>query len=121
MSDFEAVGTQFVQHYYNTFDVDKNNLAGLYSDQSMLTFDTEQFLGAQSIIEKLAQLPPLKHTVTSSQYQPTINNGIICFISGTINIDGDANPIAFAQVFHLQVGGTQGYYVHNDMFRMNIG
>ena len=121
MTDFQAVGTQFVQHYYTVFDQDKSGLSSLYDQGSMLSWEDEQFLGAQPIMEKLSGLPKLCHQVTCAQYQPTVNNGIICFIVGTIQIDGDENKIPFAQVFHLQVGGTQGYYVHNDMFRMNIG
>lgn len=50
---FEQVGKQFVEHYYNTFDSNRVGLAGLYIEQSMMTYEGEQFLGVQQIMEKL--------------------------------------------------------------------
>ena len=44
---FDEVGRQFVEHYYNTFDSARNNLAVLYTDASMLSYEGEQFLGVQ--------------------------------------------------------------------------
>lgn len=119
MTDFETVGKQFVEHYYSTFDTGRANLGQLYAEGSMLTFENEQFLGSQNIMEKLNGLPSIKHAIITQDYQPTVNNGIIAFVTGQLAIDGSENGIPFSQIFHLQVGGQQGYYVHNDFFRQN--
>ena len=118
MSDFAAVGKQFIDHYYNVFDTDRAQLAPLYAPESMLTFEGEQFLGFDQIGGKLGALPSIKHNIQTTDYQPTMNNGIVAFVTGELSIDGD-QAIKFSQVFHLATGGTQGYYVHNDLFRMN--
>ena len=52
MVDFNAVGTQFVEHYYKVISTDRGNLANLYSPESMLTFEGEQFQGAEAIVAK---------------------------------------------------------------------
>ena len=39
----------FTDHYYNTFDTNRPALAGLYQDQSMLTFEGQTFTGAQQV------------------------------------------------------------------------
>ena len=70
----------------------------------MLTFEGEQFKGIASIGEKYGGLPSIKHKVDTADYHPTIQNGIIAFITGEISIDG-GNPIKFSQVFSLAVGG----------------
>ena len=101
---FEEVGKQFVNHYYTVFDTQRDQLASLYTDQSMLTYEGEQFLGVQQIMGKLGAMPSIKHDIVTLDAQPTINNGIIAFVSGNLNIDGGA-PIKFAQTFHLAVGG----------------
>ena len=108
MTDFAGVGQQFVEHYFTTFDGDRNNLAVLYTDQSMMTYENEQFMGVQGICEKLGGLPNIKHQITTADYQPTVNNGIIAFVVGQLSID-DGPPMNFTQVFHLAVGGTNGY------------
>merc|ERR1719468_265013 len=118
-TDFQGVGDQFVQHYFNTFDSNRNELAGLYTEGSMMTYEGEQFMGVQGIMEKLSGLPGIQHKVVTSDYQPTMNNGIIAFVVGTLSIEGGP-PMNFTQVFPLAVGGNNGYYVHNDIFRLSI-
>ena len=65
MADFETVGKQFIAHYYNQFDTDRSQLGPLYNDESMLTFEGEQFLGKDKIGEKLGALPSIKHHVAT--------------------------------------------------------
>lgn len=59
MTDFQSVGTQFVQHYYTTIDSNRANLATLYSQESMLSFEGEQYLGVEAIMGKLQSLPSM--------------------------------------------------------------
>ena len=37
----------FTDHYYNLFDTNRSALAGLYQDQSLLTFEGVRFQGPQ--------------------------------------------------------------------------
>jgi hypothetical protein len=53
--DFQALGTQFVQFYYTTFDTNRQGLMSLYTDDSMLTFEGEQIKGMQNIFTKLSE------------------------------------------------------------------
>ncbi|KAL3257930.1 hypothetical protein ABHI18_006450, partial [Aspergillus niger] len=47
---------QFVQFYYQTFDSDRQQLAGLYRDTSMLTFENASMMGVAPIMDKLMGL-----------------------------------------------------------------
>ena len=82
MSDFNEIGKQFVTHFYSIFNQPKENLIQLFSDQSMLSFEGEQFLGQNSIYEKLSSFGKVDHNVTTLDCQPTTNNGILAFVSG---------------------------------------
>merc|ERR1719152_1138854 len=95
---FNEIGTQLYTHYYQTFDTNRAGLAGLYGDTSMMTFEGEQFQGAQGI------------------------TGIIVFVTGNLIVDGGAaTPLKFAQVFHLAPTPQGSWFIQNDMFRLNIG
>eukprot|EP00440_Ansanella_granifera_P068347 gb/GFBE01074149.1/.p1 GENE.gb/GFBE01074149.1/~~gb/GFBE01074149.1/.p1 ORF type:complete len:123 (+),score=35.63 gb/GFBE01074149.1/:1-369(+) len=120
---FQQIGEQFCQHYYQTFDSNRAGLMPLYSDQSMLTFEGEQFQGAQNITQKLASLPftKVQHQIVKCDCQPSMNDGVLIFVTGNLLVDDNQNPLKFAQVFHLMKGPTGNYYCHNDMFRLNIG
>ena len=39
----------FTDHYYNTFDTNRQSLQSLYQDQSMLTFEGQKFMGPQQV------------------------------------------------------------------------
>ena len=119
MSDFTEIGTQFVNHFYQTFNSGKETLMALFSDQSMLTFEGEQFMGQQAIYDKISSFGKLTHSDLTLDIQPSANNGIVVFVSGSLQID--ENPaMMFTEVFHLQQGGAQGYFVLNDIFRLNL-
>ena len=91
----------------------------MFTAESMLTFEGEQFLGQQAIYDKLTGIGTLSHKINTLDCQPSVNEGIICFVAGELSIDGGP-AMMFTEVFHLQKGGTQGYFVHNDIFRLNL-
>ncbi|PSC70930.1 Nuclear transport factor 2 [Micractinium conductrix] len=122
MADPEAVAKAFTDHYYATFDTARNNLAGLYQDQSMLTFEGQKFQGTQAILQKLTSLPfqQCKHHISSLDAQPSLSGGVLVFVTGQLLPEGETNPLKFSQTFHLApVGGS--YVVTNDLFRLNYG
>lgn len=122
MSDPDAVAKAFTDHYYSTFDTNRPNLASLYQDQSILTFEGQKFQGTQQITEKLGGLPfqSCQHRVVSLDAQPSVGGGLLVFVTGQLITDGESKPLNFSQTFHLMpVGGN--FIVTNDMFRLNYG
>jgi hypothetical protein len=121
-NDPNAVAKAFTDHYYSTFDNNRPALASLYQEQSMLTFEGQQFQGQQSIMDKLSGLPfqSVQHRVVSLDGQPSVGGGLVVFVTGQLITDGESKPLNFSQVFCLMnVGGN--YVVTNDMFRLNYG
>ena len=122
---FDSIGKQFVDHYYKTFDSNRAQLHSLYAATSMLSFENEQFQGVDAIIKKLTSLPfsQVKHEIVTTDCQPNCtNNGVIVLVTGTLLVDGGAQPLKYAQCFHLVPSPTgAGYFVANDMFRLNYG
>merc|ERR1719456_79748 len=121
---FAQIGEQFCAHYYQTFDTNRQALLPLYMEQSLLTFEGEQFQGSQSIVQKLCsmQFTKVQHEIVKADHQPNpMNGGVLVFVTGNLKVDDSPNPLKFAEVFHLSVGGASGWYVQNLMFRLNIG
>eukprot|EP00993_Chasmostoma_nieuportense_P005062 NODE_5701_length_622_cov_321.931313_g5537_i0.p2 GENE.NODE_5701_length_622_cov_321.931313_g5537_i0~~NODE_5701_length_622_cov_321.931313_g5537_i0.p2 ORF type:complete len:122 (-),score=35.93 NODE_5701_length_622_cov_321.931313_g5537_i0:196-561(-) len=121
MTDFNAVGKAFVQHYYNTFDTNRQALSALYRDSSLMTFEGAQLQGQANIIQKLMSLTfrSVKHETQTIDCQPSQNNGILVMVSGMLKTDED-QPQKFSQLFHLMQEGAN-FWVSNDMFRLNYG
>jgi hypothetical protein len=118
----DEIAKAFTTHYYNTFDTARANLAPLYQDQSLLTFEGLKFQGTQQIIGKLTSLPfqQCKHHISSLDAQPSLSGGVLVFVTGQLLADNETNPLKFSQTFHLApVGGS--YVVTNDLFRCGAG
>eukprot|EP01101_Sappina_pedata_P012029 TRINITY_DN8191_c0_g1_i1.p2 TRINITY_DN8191_c0_g1~~TRINITY_DN8191_c0_g1_i1.p2 ORF type:complete len:138 (+),score=64.17 TRINITY_DN8191_c0_g1_i1:48-416(+) len=115
------IAEAFVTHFYGVFDSNRAQLTGLYRDESMLTFEGQNFLGAQSIVQKLSTLGEIRHAVSQKDVQPTFGGAIIVFVVGQLSIGG-GNPLNFSEVFTLNPipGQAGGFYVHNDIFRLSI-
>ncbi|KAJ7460947.1 hypothetical protein B0H11DRAFT_1736406 [Mycena galericulata] len=121
-ANIDAVAGQFVDYYYQTFDSDRKNLAPLYRDTSMLTFEGDQIAGTAAIVEKLASLPfqKVQHKVTTKDAQPSSGTvaSLLVSVTGMLVVDDSPNPLQFSQIFHLIPEGGS-YYVFNDIFRLN--
>ncbi|KAE8135712.1 hypothetical protein BDV38DRAFT_272553 [Aspergillus pseudotamarii] len=123
MADFNSVARQFVEFYYNTFDTNRSQLAGLYRDHSMLTFETESILGSVRIVEKLNALPFQKvaHKVNTLDAQPSNENGgILVVVTGALLVDEEQRPMNYTQTFQL-LPDSGSYFVFNDFFRLVYG
>ena len=122
---FDSIGKQFVDHYYKTFDSNRAQLGSLYGNDSMLTFENDQFRGADALIKKLTSLPfaQVQHQIVTTDCQPNLSNhGVIVLVTGTLIVDGGATPLKYAQTFHIApLPNNAGYICVNDMFRLNYG
>ncbi|KAE8158878.1 hypothetical protein BDV40DRAFT_8189 [Aspergillus tamarii] len=123
MADFQAVAQQFVQFYYNTFDTNRQSLAGLYRDHSMLTFENASIQGVAGIIEKLTSLPFVKvqHQVGTFDAQPSnTEGGILVMVTGALLVDDEQKSLNYTQTFQL-LPDAGSYFVFNDIFRLVYG
>lgn len=88
----------------------------------MLTFESAQFQGTESILTKLVELPfqNVQHKVETFDVQPASAGGsdLLVMATGALIVDGSEQPLKFSQVFHLVPDGNS-YYVLNDIFRLN--
>jgi len=118
--DFNAVAQQFVAYYYETFDQARPNLAALYRDNSMLTFESTATLGATAIVQKLVDLPfgAIKHRIDTTDAQPSNEaGGIIVLVTGALQPEGEERPMSYVQTFQLLPEGGS-YYIFNDVFKL---
>ncbi|KAH7088086.1 hypothetical protein FB567DRAFT_331161 [Paraphoma chrysanthemicola] len=121
---YETVGKEFVQFYYATFDSNRAGLAGLYRDQSMLTFEAQGTLGTAAIVEKLQNLPfqQIQHRTDTIDTQPVGEEGVLVLVTGALLVEGSDRPMGFTQSFQLRkeigANGQENWYVFNDIFRL---
>ncbi|CAK9146818.1 unnamed protein product [Ilex paraguariensis] len=120
----EMVGRAFVDHYYQLFDNDRASLCSLYQPTSILTFEGQIIQGVDDISRKLNQLPfdQCHHLISTIDSQPSaFAGGIIVFVSGSLQLQGEDHPLRFSQMFHLIPKLQGAFFVQNDIFRLNYG
>lgn len=118
---FQEVGESFAKFYYEAFDSNRASLMPLYTSESMLTFEGEQFVGAEAIVKRLTAMPvtTVAHVITTIDCQPTTASGVLVFVVGQLKTDND-RPHGFSQAFHLVPSGPGNYTVLNDLFRLSL-
>lgn len=122
-SKFAEIGKQFLDHYYKLFQGDRNQLAPLYGDNSLLTFEGVQCMGRQNIIAKLTglQFQACQITRISEDFQPDPVGGIEAMITGKIVVEANGNPIQFCHSFRLGKDAQGNWNVSNETFRLHYG
>jgi Nuclear transport factor 2 (NTF2) domain len=87
----------------------------------MMTFEGQQYQGPEAIVNKLSAIGAVRHTVKTTDIQPTFSeNALVIFVTGSIQIGGE-NPLHYSEIFILVSTAPQQYYVHNSIFRLNYG
>ncbi|XAR69596.1 hypothetical protein NMG60_11001249 [Bertholletia excelsa] len=120
----EMVGRSFVDHYYHLFDNDRSSLSSLYQPISMLTFEGQMIQGVDEISDKLNHLPfdQCHHAISTVDVQSSPSTGgILVFVSGSLCLAGEEHSLRFSQMFHLIPTGQGGFFVQNEIFRLNYG
>merc|ERR1711997_856161 len=122
--DLNAIGKAFVEHYYTLFDGNRLQLADLYQDTSMLSYENEQYAGKKDIMAKLCNgvfFRKIQHIPKTLDVQPSGANGLMIMVTGELTVDEEPNPIKYGQMFHLLPTDTtmKRFWLHNDIFRLN--
>lgn len=120
--EFKTIGESFIQQYYTMFDSDimtRASLANFYRNESMLTFEGQQFMGKEAIEGKLKSLTfqKINHAISSVDCQPTFDGGVVVMVVGQLKTDDDP-PHQFLQTFVLK--GPE-FFVQHDLFRLCLG
>lgn len=119
---FTDLGTGFVKQYYQFFGSNRAQCAGIYRDNSLMTWSGEQMAGVASIMAKFAALP-----FTRAQFNPQeiqcqpiggANNSVLVVVQGELFIEGERHNLAYNDVFHLTLDAAGQWYVANQMFRI---
>ncbi|KAJ2744185.1 Nuclear transport factor 2 [Coemansia sp. BCRC 34301] len=121
MSNINDIAKQFVEYYYRAFDSDRNSLAALYRDMSMMSWEGTQIRGSKGIVEKIVSLPfkRVAHKVTTIDTQPSLPNvnAVVIVVTGQLLVDEETKPQQYTQMFQLVE--ENGFFIYNDIFRLN--
>merc|ERR1712194_36052 len=112
----------FAQHYYQLFDTNREGLAALFLNESMMTFEGEQSAGTERIMQKLRSLSftKVKHAITKCDCQPNpFNGGVIVSVLGTMLVNDESNALNFSEIFHL-APHDKSYVIVNNIFRLMV-
>eukprot|EP01084_Bolivina_argentea_P196855 337439_1 len=118
------IGKSFVEHYYRLFDSNRVQLAPLFQDASMLSFENEGFQGKDKIMNKLVngvKFKKIQHQPKTLDVQPSGSGGLIVMVTGKLIIDNEKNPLLYSETFQLLPTDKQmkQFWVHNCIFRLN--
>ncbi|KAJ1310066.1 hypothetical protein OPQ81_006818 [Rhizoctonia solani] len=117
--DPAAITEQLATFYYQALSGDRSQLANIYKGDSILTWEGNQFQGAGAIVEKHTAFPTgVQFKVVTKDFQ-IAGDKMIVLVTGQLITEPGANPVHFSQSFTLAADGVGGFYVANDLFRLN--
>ena len=108
------IGVQFLQAFFTP----NTDISNFYGNDSILSFESETYIGRDEIIGKLKNLQ-VSNIPNNYSVQPS-NNGILIFCSGNFQIAGESNQMPFLRcIFLVNSGGS--YYIKNDIYKITFG
>lgn len=107
------IGSQFLSAFFTP----GCNISSFYGNDSILTVETDVFFGQQQIMEKLGSIN-LAFNPNNYEVQPS-NNGLVMYVSGQCQIQGEQNRLPFSRVIFL-AAQNGSYYVKNDILKISL-
>ena len=108
------IGLQFLKAFFSQ----NADISNFYGNDSILTFESDNFVGKEEIVGKLKNLQvntiPKNYSV-----QPSVN-GILIYFSGMFQIAGEQNQMPFTRVVFL-ANNNGSYYIKNDIYKVTFG
>ena len=119
MPPFEQVGRGFIGQYYNCLSGDRNQLGGIYRENSLVTWCGGQFLGTNNVMPKIMSLGFNRSQWKQEEIdcQPMQNNAILIVIQGQVRIEGEGHALRYNDCQLLQQD-QQGWYIQHQVFRI---
>jgi len=119
MPPFEQCGRGFINQYYNVLAGDRNQLAGVYRNNTLVTWCGGQYMGLDNIMPKMLSLGFNRSQWKQDEVdcQPMQNNGILIVIQGQVRIEGEEHPLRFNDVQILQQD-QQGWHIQHQVFKI---
>ena len=121
--DFNVIATQFVTFFYNSLDININNLIDvngkfLYKDNSEMCIQGIMVKGPEQIYQKIIELHNRNchHNVDSIDVVTSGSRRLNILVTGRIQLDGFI--YAFTEYFHLASGKKEGeWWIQSDIIR----
>jgi hypothetical protein len=122
MPVFEQVGRGFTGQWYQHIAGDRNQLAGVYRNESLVTWCNDKFQGIDQIMTKLTQGLQFGRSQWKAEEvdcQPVNGPGpqVLVTIQGQVRIEGENHALRFNDVQFLKQD-QQGWHISNQIFRI---
>ncbi|XP_060553317.1 uncharacterized protein LOC132714447 [Ruditapes philippinarum] len=120
---YKDIGEYFAKQYYQMYDTGNiDQLASMYHDSALLTFEGDQKQGKEAIRAKHGVLAAKTcHNITTIDCQPTYNdNGVTVSIVGQIKTEGEDKVLGFTHMFIIRPFEDGNFYITNEVFRLAL-
>jgi hypothetical protein len=119
MPPFEQVGRGFSGQWYQCIAGNRAQLAGVYRNNSLVTWCNDRFQGIDQIMTKLVSLQFNQSQWKADEVdcQPRNDGGVLVVTNGQVRIDGEEHALRFNDVMILQQD-QQGWHIANQIFRI---
>jgi hypothetical protein len=111
-----------MNQFYALYDNDaaRTNLRDFYdANDSILVYAGEIFYGVDKIIAKYSNLPRVvERNITTSDYQPTNDAGVILNIFGRLKMQDASNKSYYSEMFIIKPRVT-AFYIQHHHFRFS--
>ena len=113
--------TNFLNAYYGAMMNNRPSMANFYNDSSILSYEGDNRAGLKEIKDKFEGLSfkTIQFNFENHDFQPTPMGGLLVSVNGKLLMDGE-NNFGFYQIFHLVPDNNGGWFLSNDMFRLEI-
>lgn len=118
--NYRRITEEFCKYYYFLYDTNFFQLNGLYLPDSYFTYLDEEFVGFNSLYEKIRQnnIYKFTHHKMNITSQPVGEKTLLIMTTGCLTINDSIFQQKFAETILLQRDDNNNFFVNRTIFRL---
>ena len=118
--NYRKITEEFCKTYYSIYDNDFLKLENIYKPESIFTYLDEEFVGFQSVSERIKQynIWKFKHGNININAQPIGQKSLLINITGLISVNNSMIEQRFVETILLQRDNDDIFYIYHTMFKV---
>lgn len=120
-NNYQELGNEFINHYYNNFDNSFFELVNVFENDSKFTFLDDEVIGFHNFYNLLVNkhcFTSVNHIIDKIKTQPLGDKTLIIQVNGRISVNNQ-EYLHFAETFVLQYKfSTNTFSVHSNIFSL---
>ena len=117
---YKQIANDFIPKYYAVYDTNFNELSNIYYPNSQFSYQDDEFIGFNALLEKLKinNIYKFTHYAMNVSVQPMGSENLVITIFGSMSVNDSILINHFIETLYIQRDNKNNFGVYSTIFKI---